>query len=177
MEIRLLTADDAEAWWHLRLEALRNDPASFADSAEEHLTTTVATARERLGNNDPASNFVLGMFENGDLAATAGFYRYSHLKELHKGHIWGVYVRPESRGKGAARALVQEIIRRTRALDGLEQILLVASAHLPARKLYEALGFEAYGVEPRSLKIAKEKIGTEKIGAEYVDDVLMILRL
>jgi hypothetical protein len=42
----------------------------------------------------------------------------------------------------------------------------VASAHLPAKKLYEALGFEAYGVEPRSLKI----------GTEYVDDVLMILR-
>jgi ribosomal protein S18 acetylase RimI-like enzyme len=172
MEIRLLTADDAEAWWHLRLEALRKDPASFADSAEEHLTTTVETARERLGASDPARNFVLGMFEDGTLAGTAGFYRHSYLKELHKGHIWGVYVRPESRGKGAARALMQEIIRRARALDGLEQILLVASAHLPARKLYEALGFEAYGVEPRSLKI-----GTEKIGAEYVDDVLMILRL
>jgi hypothetical protein len=43
---------------------------------------------------------------------------------------------------------------------------LVASAHLPARKLYESLGFQAYGVEPRSLKI----------GTGYVDDVLMILR-
>ena len=177
MEIRLLTADDAESWWQLRLDALRNDPASFSDSAGEHLTTTVETARERLRASDPARNFVLGVFEDGKLTATAGFYRYSHLKELHKGHIWGVYVRPESRGKGFARGLMQEIIRRARALDGLEQILLVASAHLPARKLYEALGFEAYGVEPRSLKIAKEKIGTETAGAEYVDDVLMILRL
>jgi len=47
----------------------------------------------------------------------------------------------------------------------------VASAHLPARKLYEAMGFEAYGVEPRSLKLFRET------GVEYVDDVLMILRL
>jgi ribosomal protein S18 acetylase RimI-like enzyme len=117
------------------------------------------------------------MFADGKLTATAGFYRYSHLKELHKGHIWGVYVRPESRGKGAARALMQEIIRRARGIQGLEQILLVASAHLPARKLYEALGFEAYGVEPRSLKIGKGKIAIETAGAEYVDDVLMILRL
>jgi hypothetical protein len=38
---------------------------------------------------------------------------------------------------------------------------LAASAHLPARKLYEALGFPAYGIEPRSLKIS----------TEYVDDV------
>ncbi len=171
MEIRLLTADDAESWWHLRLEALRNNSASFADSAEEHLTTTVETARERLRAGDPARNFVVGMLTDGKLAGAAGFYRHSHIKERHKGTIWGVYVQPESRGQGAARALMQEIIRRARQIDGLEQILLVASDHLPARKLYEALGFESYGVESRSLKI------TEKTGTVYVDDVLMVLRL
>jgi ribosomal protein S18 acetylase RimI-like enzyme len=167
MNLRPLTASDAESWWHLRLEALRNDSPSFADSAEEHLTTSLETARQLLGSGDPAEKFVLGTFKEEKLIATAGFYRYPHLKERHKGHIWGVYVRPESRGKGVARALMEEIILRARTMNGLEQILLVASAHLPARKLYEALGFQAYGVEPRSLKI----------GTEYVDDVLMILRL
>jgi ribosomal protein S18 acetylase RimI-like enzyme len=171
MPLRPLTASDAEAWWQLRLEALRNDSASFADSAEEHQTSSLDLARQQL-SGDPAEKFVLSMFEGAileeeKLTATAGFYRYSHLKERHKGHIWGVYVRPESRGKGVARALIEEIIRRARTMDGLEQILLVASAHLPARKLYEALGFQAYGTEPRSLKI----------GTEYVDDVLMILQL
>jgi len=176
MEIHLLSVDDAEAFWHLRLEALRNDPASFADSAQEHLKTTVETAKGLLGKSDPASNFVVGMFEDGKLVATAGFYQYTHIKERHKGHIWGVYVRPESRGKGAARALMQEIIRRAKRIDGLEQILLVASAHLPARKLYEAMGFAAYGIEPRSLKLLREKT-TEQTGVEYVDDVLMVLFL
>lgn len=165
MKIHLLTPADAEAWWHLRLEALRNDPASFADSAEEHLTKTIDVARERLSGN-PAESFVIGAAEDGQLVANAGFYRYSHIKERHKGHIWGVYVRPESRGKGLAKAMMQEIIRRAHEIKGLEQILLVASAHLPAQKLYKSLGFETYGVEPRSLKI----------GTEYVDDVLMILR-
>jgi ribosomal protein S18 acetylase RimI-like enzyme len=167
MEIRPLTANDAEEWLRLRLEALKNDSASFADSAEEHLQSSITTACERLGAGEPASNFVLGMFEEGKLIATAGFFRRHHVKERHKGHIWGVYVRPQSRAKGLARALMQEVIRRARTIDGLEQITLVASAHLPARKLYESLGFKSYGVEPRSLKI----------GAEYVDDVLMVLFL
>jgi ribosomal protein S18 acetylase RimI-like enzyme len=167
MDLRLLAANDAEVFWHLRLEALRNDPASFADSAEEHLNTTVETSREFLSKKDPVHNFVVGMFEEGKLSGTAGFFRRSNNKERHKGHIWGVYVRPQSRGKGIARALMQEIIRRAHGIEGLEQVTLVASANLPAQRLYKALGFESYGIEPHSLKI----------GAEYVDDVLMILRL
>ena len=167
MEIRLLTADDAEVWWHLRLEALRNDPASFADSEEEHLKTTIETAQERLRKSEPASNFIVGMFEHGQLIGTAGFFRRKYNKEHHKGHIWGVYVRSESRGKGVASALMQEIVRRARDLEGVEQITLVATANLPAQRLYTALGFQSYGIEPHSLKI----------GAEYVDDVLMVLFL
>lgn len=166
MEIRPLTADDAEAWWQLRLEMLRNDPASFADSAEEHLTTNVEIARERLGGGGP-TDFVIGVFEDGKLTGTAGFFRRANAKERHKGHVWGVYVSPESRGKGVGRALMLEIIRRARQIEGIEQITLVASARLPAQKLYHAVGFESYGVEPHSLKI----------GTEYVDDVLMVLWL
>jgi ribosomal protein S18 acetylase RimI-like enzyme len=167
MDIRLLIPHDAESWWNLRLEMLRNDPFAFADSTEEHLTTTVESVRERLAAGDPKKNFVVGIFQDGKLMGTAGFFRRPNNKESHKGHVWGVYVSPELRGKGAGKALMLEIIRRAREIEGIEQITLVASAKLPAQKLYQAVGFESYGIEPHSLKI----------GDEYVDDVLMVLWL
>jgi ribosomal protein S18 acetylase RimI-like enzyme len=167
MEMRILTAADAAAWWQIRLEMLRNDPASFIDSAEEHENTTVETARKSLDTSDPKQNFVLGLFEDGKLTGTAGFFRRQPRKERHKGHVWGVYVTPQSRGQGAGRALMQELIRRAREIEGLEQITLSASADLPAQKLYRATGFTPYGVEPHSIKI----------GNEYANDVLMVLFL
>lgn len=167
MHIRLLTVDDAEAFWHLRLEMLRNDPVSFADSTEEHETTTVDAVRQRLAESDPANNFVVGSFADGCLTGSAGFFRRPNNKERHKGHVWGVYVSPSQRGKGVGKALMLEIIHRARQIAGIEQITLVASARLPAQKLYESVGFKSYGIEPHSLKI----------GNEYVDDVLMVLFL
>lgn len=168
MEIRPLTEDDAPAWWHLRLMALRTDPSAFAESEDEHRAMSLEQTRGRFRASDPQKNFVLGLFEDHELAGTAGFYRFEHAKFQHKGRIWGVYVRQESRRQGGARALLTELIERVSAIPGLKQITLaVAATQLPAKRLYAQLGFMVYGIEPRSLKV----------NSDYIDDELMVLFL
>jgi GNAT superfamily N-acetyltransferase len=58
------------------------------------------------------------------------------------GEIKRMYVREQFRGKGIARALVEDCIARSRAA-GWQRILLdTHSTMTPARTLYESFGFE-----------------------------------
>jgi RimJ/RimL family protein N-acetyltransferase len=177
MEIRLLTEPDAEAWWHLRRLALETDPRSFVESVADHDKTTVDAVKEKLRRGGP-ENCIIGVFDHamfksgqqvsdtGQLIAIAGFYRHQQAHLKHKGHIWGVYVRQESRGKGVAKAMIADIVRRAHSVPGIEQITLVVSAtQAAARRVYESVGFQRYGTEPRSLKVS----------GEYIDDELMVL--
>ena len=54
----MLTADDVEAYWHCRLEALERDPEAFNSSVEDHRKLSRDEIRRRL-TADPTNNFVL----------------------------------------------------------------------------------------------------------------------
>src|SRR5271166_3814712 len=123
VEIRILTADDVEAYWQCRLEALERDPDAFSSSVEDHLKLSHSQIRQRL-TGDPANNFVLGVFANGKLMGTAGFARETQPKSRHKGRVWGVYLNAELRGQGIGRRLVQVLLGRATKTEGVEQILI-----------------------------------------------------
>ena len=167
MEIRYLTAEDAGEWLRLRLEALQGDPEAFSASFEEYQPLSLEEVRKRLGF-DSKEAFVVGAFDGGRLLGCAGFYRDKGLKTRHKGRIWGVYVTPEKRGTGVGKRILEMLLQRGAALDGIHQMLLsVAATQAAALRLYRSVGFTSYGCEPRALKI----------GERFIDEEYMVLRV
>jgi ribosomal protein S18 acetylase RimI-like enzyme len=164
--IRLLGEDDVLPFRELRLHGLRSCPTAFGQTAEEF---------ERVPANELSALFrtdesiVYGAFSTAvTMVGLAGLRRASRARLQHKAFVWGVYVRPEARGAGVGRLLIEHVIERARNLPELEQLhLTVSSTQTAAEALYRRLGFVCWGTEPRALKV----------GQEFVDEAHMLLNL
>jgi RimJ/RimL family protein N-acetyltransferase len=161
IEIRPLAPRDAESYREIRLEALRNSPEAFGSNFEFEAAQPLAWFEHRL-----ASSGVFGAFRDGALLGIAGFFIQQEPKKAHKATLWGMYVRPQARGSGIGRRLVETVIDAARARAELIQ-LAVVSENEAARRLYSALGFSQYGLEKNALKQ----------DGRYHDEVLMALPL
>ncbi len=170
MLIRKLTASDAEIFRDFRIEMCRESPDAFSDTPEE----VAAFSDEKVKSTTAPSavypeKYVLAAFEGERLLATVAFHREDSFKERHRGWIWGVYVRPEARGKGISRQLMKKVIEEAVRTEGLEILgLVVSSTQTGARTLYASLGFITTGLFLNAYKFDE---------GHYVDHEIMMLRL
>lgn len=148
MEIKRLTAANAEAYRIMRLDMLARHPDAFGRSYAEDAERSVASFAETI-----EAAHVFGAYLSDELSGVLGLRRESGRKSAHKGFVWGVYVRPEHRGRGLLAALLEAAIAEARGL-GLRQLTLTVAAHnAKARRAYERAGFTCYGTEPRALLV------------------------
>ncbi len=157
IEIRRLGPQDAALYRAVRMEALERCPEAFASTLEIEAARPAEAFAERLH-----ASVVFAGLDAGEPLGMAGFYRHDTPKMAHKGMLWGMYVRPEARGHGIARRLVEAVLDHAASEVEILQ-LAVTTDNAPARALYQRLGFVEYGIERRSLKHA----------GRYWDDVLM----
>ncbi|MBA2653375.1 MAG: GNAT family N-acetyltransferase [Tatlockia sp.] len=159
MKIRQLHKTDWKLWKDLRLEALNNAPQSFNSSYEEEVLWTDSEFQNRL-----SKGYVLGAFVDNSLVSCVGFATLNSLKTQHRGVLWGVYTRPEHRGKGIATVLIQALIQHAKTCVTQLHLTCALSNHA-ASAFYQKQGFRIYGTGPKALKIKDT----------FYDEYLMVL--
>ena len=157
IQINLLTPADAASYRAIRLAGLKDAPEAFGSTFEAEVVKPLAWFFERL-----TASQIFGALRDRKILGVAGLAVRDAEKEAHKGLLWGMYVRPEARGLGVARRLVEAVIDFARPRVELIQ-LSVVMGNEPARRLYSRLGFVEYGIEKNSLKY----------GGRYYDEILM----
>jgi ribosomal protein S18 acetylase RimI-like enzyme len=160
--VRRLVAADAAAFRDIRLAGLADDPRAFTADWATEAAHDLGFFEARLTTNDVFA----APGAPGALFGVAGLTIPANPKQRHRGHIWGVYVRPVARGRGIGAALLAAAVGAARGR--VESISLgVGTYNDAAIRAYRAAGFVQTGLEARALRI----------GDDYIDEMTMTLRL
>jgi ribosomal protein S18 acetylase RimI-like enzyme len=154
MEVARLAPKHAVEYRALMLEAYDQHPSAFTSSSAERATLPLSWWQRRLSGEPAAPEVVFGARRNGTLAGAAGLVFEQRSKGRHKATLLGMYVRPQFRRRGLARALVAAALDHARGVPHVLLVqLTVTQGNDAARALYESFGFVAFGVEPYAVAV------------------------
>jgi ribosomal protein S18 acetylase RimI-like enzyme len=144
--IRMLGADDVEAFRRIRLEALHAEPSAYASNAEDWEGLSKDEWSRRLLD---ARVFVA--FQQDDPVAIMGMIRQPASKMSHRATVVMVYVRETMRGTSLATRVLDQLV--THAWDsGIRQLELAVNVeNAAAKKFYGRAGFVEAGLIPGAL--------------------------
>jgi GNAT superfamily N-acetyltransferase len=145
MRIRELERREWALYRELRLRSLADSPAAFGRRfADEQAQPDAYWIRLTESVTEPGGQVMLVAEDDARALGLAfGIFDKEHRET---GHVGGMWVEPESRGKGAGQALLGAAIKwaRSRKLQRLN--LWVTEGNGPATRLYERLGFADTGL-------------------------------
>lgn len=143
MEIRALQADDWRRWREVRLRMLVEQPAFFGIRYEDAVREPDASWQAWADEAAEGSTRAAFVAEEDD--AWLGVVA-CHLRIDRSGtQLYSMWVDPDARGRGIARALIRAVARWAAERACRDVYLFVQESNLPARTLYERMGFTASG--------------------------------
>ena len=161
-EVRAVSEADWEVLRSVRLQALAEAPTAFATTLEEASAFPDDRWRERARGSEVSQLFLASL--DGAAVGMAGLYEEEGVTQLIS-----VWVVPDQRGKGVARALVTAVMSFAAASGRGRMTLWVTEGNSAARRLYERLGFRATGRhQPLPSRAAVEEQEMEILLAQSV---------
>jgi GNAT superfamily N-acetyltransferase len=141
IKLRQARAADWEALRELRLRALADAPDAFASTLQEEAALPEQVWRQRAQGGAGSVSFIAR--EDGVGIGMAAIFAVANAPG--RVHLVGMWVDPRHRRRGVAQALVERAVRWAKQRQAREVILWVADHNLPARLLYERVGFQPTG--------------------------------
>ena len=143
LQIRSLRPTEWQRYRDARLAALQESPDAFGSAYALNSTFTDDVWRSRLEGVDPGADFPVVATINEIVAGMA--WVKIPADEPDTAHLFQMWVAPEFRGQGFALRMLEAAIEWAQRNGARTIQLAVTFGASPARRLYEAAGFEPIG--------------------------------
>ena len=144
MTTRLLGPGDEDLYRTVRLTALRTDPTAFASNHDREAAFAPEEWTARLAGSDERPGVVI-VDESAADSSVTGMVGIRTSTEPGDAVLWGMWVRPEARGSGAATRLL-DAAAGWATDQAIETITLwVRRTNAAAIRCYERHGYEPTG--------------------------------
>jgi ribosomal protein S18 acetylase RimI-like enzyme len=146
MRIRATTEEDWEGFREVRLRALAESPGAFASTLEQEQDLPEREWRDRAAGRSRQVGGIsyVAVDESGAFVGlVAGF---ADEEEPDAVHLVAMWVAPEARRRGVARALIHAVVDWAGTRGARQVRLFVADGNDAARTLYEREGFRFTGI-------------------------------
>jgi ribosomal protein S18 acetylase RimI-like enzyme len=151
MNVHMLSPRDAAQYRQVMLHAYGHAADAFTSTPQERAAEPLSWWANRLGSVDGLS-VAFGVRAGDALTGVLALEFSSRTKTRHKALLVGMYVMPDWRGQGLARALIRGALAHAEAREHITVVQLeVTEGNVAAIALYQSLGFQSYGVEPMAV--------------------------
>lgn len=138
IEVRPCRSDEWAKLRSLRLSALRESPWAFASSADREQRLPKEEWRRRAGGHNSVN--MVATDDEACVGMAAGI-----REDERRTQLVGMWVRPQSRGKGIGSLLGEAVCGWAEQHDAREVTLWVADGNAVADRLYRRLAFSPTG--------------------------------